>query len=760
MKRKSSRIFTAPMAKVLEGAKRAALLLALLLSTTVASATSFIKDVMLIGGSKSEVNDRKATYTAQGWTFIDYDLNKGCGSSSDYVYLLYKAEESSDDINQGYITDFYIREGKEPPSSLTYDGRLYNKASYDGGEWFVSHYGDLNSNCGSGSAYIFLYYTKDFFPDNRAVTSITFNTSSSGAVVWNGNGDPADLNKGCGSGTPYIYMHITTAATKAEYRLTENTGDVTLHDGTILTGTGGAYTHVCIADGATVTLSGITLNGNNWGSTPWAGITCLGDATLILAEGTTNNVTNEMRFHRDYPGIFVPEGKTLTIQGEGALNVQGVNAAGIGGGNKMNCGNIVIAGGTINAIGNGGAAGIGSGLYASCGDITITNGITKVVATCNSVAEPIGTGYQSTCGTVTIDPNLDDKTEGKTRTLYSRRPIEAPEGLKAEAYAFKSKTRWYYQEEGWDDELHEIHVGFNGKDVYFKGLDDLLPDSWVKGTLSDDGQRVTIPVNQYMGSVIYWDSGFSDHYYITGVDEESNLVDLVLNYDTETFTFTTDQTMVLNNDRWTLAPCYYYTDIVITKTPDVAATPADPKVTTVEFTDTYYPKIRLNIPMTDTEGNPILTDKLYYTIWYEKDGTKKQWTVLASDYEDVDEDMVEIPYNFDDHYDIYQGGNIVYLNPIDGDYASWTDVGVQSIYYGGGKRNTSNICWMITTGIQGIKDEGFLNESSGKAERRIKNDNAVYDLAGRKVSHSLTLSPSHPLPRGIYIMNGKKVVMK
>ena len=56
-----------------------------------ARATTFVKDLMVIGGTTSEVNDLKTTLTGQGWSVIDYDLNKGCGSSTDYIYLLYKA---------------------------------------------------------------------------------------------------------------------------------------------------------------------------------------------------------------------------------------------------------------------------------------------------------------------------------------------------------------------------------------------------------------------------------------------------------------------------------------------------------------------------------------------------------------------------------------------------------------------------------------------------------------------------------------------
>ncbi|GEM_PF-1589302 len=183
---------------------------AALLAAIPARATTFIKDVMLIGGTRAETSTLRSSLAAQGWTFINYDLNKGCGSSSDYVYLLYKAEENTDGVNWGYITDFIIHEEKNPPSTLTHNGRLYYKAPYDGGDWFVSHYGDLNSN--SSGAYIYLYYTKAHFPDNRAVTSITINATSSGAVGWDGNSSsPADLNKGCGSDTPYIYMHFTTA---------------------------------------------------------------------------------------------------------------------------------------------------------------------------------------------------------------------------------------------------------------------------------------------------------------------------------------------------------------------------------------------------------------------------------------------------------------------------------------------------------------------------------------------------------------------
>jgi hypothetical protein len=125
-------------------------------------------------------------------------------------------------------------------------------------------------------------------------------------------------------------------------------------------------------------------------------------------------------FNSGYPGIFVPQYKTLTITGNGTLYADGhENAAGIGSGRNdvatyKDCGNIVIQGGTVWATGGRSAAAIGSGASiiftqydpgtpSSCGDITIRNSVTHIYATKGSGAESIGKGQYSNCGTVTIE---------------------------------------------------------------------------------------------------------------------------------------------------------------------------------------------------------------------------------------------------------------------------------------------------------------------------------------------------------------------
>lgn len=535
---------------------RIALLFVMLFLSLTATANEFIKDVMVIGGSSKDVDMVLNPLKSEGWTFIDYDLNNGCGKETDYIYLLYKADNNSNSYNNGYISDFYISDAEGiAPDTRTIDGRIYHIVPYDGSFYFTDEKrkGELNSHAGGKT--IHLYYTKEPFADNRAVSSITFNETSSGAVVWNGNGKPADLNAGCGEGTDYIYMHITTAtiqprnisvagldtievvgrnirvqgwaydpdapsdpqsiivdvkrADGSDYKtsvistnvlradvndkysingkhgfndtisipnsgtytvtiyaqdptgdgktqagttqtitisslvtLTAESTEVILLDGDTLTGKGGDYTRVKIAAGATVTLSGADITAairsrvfdEIWDfmgckDYAWSGITCLGDATIILADSTENYI--DAGCYR-YAGIQAgPAGTTLTIRGDGYLKVRGgVDGAAIGSTgtgelldeNGFNlepgtCGDIVIEGGQIyantrltfnlrtkyyiyeNVVQTGHAATIGSGYEGKCGNITINGGN---IDARSDVAAVIGCGRSAHCGDITI----------------------------------------------------------------------------------------------------------------------------------------------------------------------------------------------------------------------------------------------------------------------------------------------------------------------------------------------------------------------
>ena len=178
-------------------------------------------------------------------------------------------------------------------------------------------------------------------------------------------------------------------------------------DGDILTGTLDATQKykLSIADNATITLMDVTIVGGDDFDCQWAGINCVGSATIILKG--TNSVKG---CFYGYPGIHVPENKTLTIKGTDSDKLTAIgddNGAGIGSGSgyysgfPVSCGNIVINGGDITATGGNNSAGIGCGGKSDCGDITINGGI--VTATGKGNAAGIGSGDESsTCGKIII----------------------------------------------------------------------------------------------------------------------------------------------------------------------------------------------------------------------------------------------------------------------------------------------------------------------------------------------------------------------
>jgi hypothetical protein len=206
------------------------------------------------------------------------------------------------------------------------------------------------------------------------------------------------------------------------------TADYTMQDGDILSGILlGKYaisTASTAANGAaiTVTLDGVDINHHYPIPIHVPGINCQGNTNLVLADGSKNYVKALGSCHA---GIFIPKDRTLTISGDGSLTAVGRGTdsgdrggAGIGGYNNQDGGNIVIAGGIINAQGGWFAAGIGSG-YAdkrpnTSGAITISGG--NVTATGGEFAAGIGTGYandkQNQCGNITISGGTVTATGG------------------------------------------------------------------------------------------------------------------------------------------------------------------------------------------------------------------------------------------------------------------------------------------------------------------------------------------------------------
>lgn len=314
-------------------------------------------------------------------------------------------------------------------------------------------------------------------------------------------------------------------------------------------------------------------------------------------------------------------------------------------------------------------------------------------------------------------------------------PIEVPDGLTTQACAFTAMAKEYSEDDSEDFEeyLAQVKVGVDGTDVYIQGFAQDMPEAWLKGTLDQVTGTVTIPANQYMGTVTYFTYTFD--YFATGVKiqqfgerVDTLLADIVLNMDPMSMTASTDQTIALNESPYDLEYYMLFNNVVIAPMADVAATPADPTVQTFKYARFTYADFV--IPATSTDGDPLITDKLYYVIWVEKNGAEEMLTLPAGDYSKLTEDMTEIPYDFDDDYDIYAGGNRVYLNFSDEEMVTWSKIGVQSIYRGGDAENKSNIAWYDLTDVWAAT--GVKNISTDAATTSV----AYYDLQGRRVDNN------------------------
>ncbi len=300
--------------------------------------------------------------------------------------------------------------------------------------------------------------------------------------------------------------------------------------------------------------------------------------------------------------------------------------------------------------------------------------------------------------------------------------ITPPADLQTETYVAILTTggdQVYYQ---------NVYVGFYGEDeVYMQGLAyNGVPESWVKGTLSE-GMFVNIP-RCLLGSFDYM--GVTYNYRFNGT----------------TFIYTA------SNGQF-YAPAGYsitggigsevYATATLKRLVEKAAVPATPTLSFgPSFNGSTY-VTEMTIPLVDVDGDPLVSDKLSYMLFYEKDGVVSPLTFTKDKYKRLSEDMTEIPYNFTDRYDIdnYE----IWMNQGEAELQTWTRLGLQSIYRGGDEENKSEIAWFDLAAYWGFSGIDDITQS------KASSSDAIYNLNGQ-----LLQNPQ----KGINIIGGKKVVVK
>ena len=329
-------------------------------------------------------------------------------------------------------------------------------------------------------------------------------------------------------------------------------------------------------------------------------------------------------------------------------------------------------------------------------------------------------------------------------TYVDEMPVTPPAGLETETYSMENQTYG-----------HLMRVGFYGPDVYMQNVtESKLTNSWMKGTR--EGNKVIFPaqVAGVGGSFIYYFCGINGERVEDGYggytwNYEWPAGDLVFDYDEETGTLISDQTLLLttsleaNDGRGEifhmprLSPYEEY-----------AGTPRDPKVTAYVPYGNVLSIFMFEVPLRDTEGHFMDPSKLSWQLYVDDD---EPYTLYRDEYKYLPEDIDEVPYLYatateNEYYsrsNIYEKAYGIYIYQF-----GFDRFGIQSIYRGGGEEHRSNISYWNFN-----ETDGISFSSSPKGE-----ESHAYDLSGRKIVNSKWSNGT--LSKGIYIVNGKKVVIK
>lgn len=349
--------------------------------------------------------------------------------------------------------------------------------------------------------------------------------------------------------------------------------------------------------------------------------------------------------------------------------------------------------------------------------------------------------------------------------------------------------------QGWDNTytteqsgMADIVFAEDGETVYLRDVVyEVASDVWVKGTLSADGTKITVPLDQYLywdeneerGMVIKWinssvatftDPSTGEVVPIINVGPDFDVTEATYTIDNEAGTITLDGTTgdinaefpsnfaatglgVVYNDNFSFCALDFGTTYNEFKLQP--AVPADPILYEDSWFDSGeedgYSCFDFKMLNEDVDGNFIDPAYMAYSIFTDDD---VPFTFLADTYSnDLTEDMTDIPYSiYSSGYD-FNDSRIYFYRTNAGDNPMFTQrIGIQ-VHYDvpaltkDGEttivRNSSNIVyWDLPTAITEID-----------ATPTTTGDNAYYNMMGQRFTGG-------NLPAGIYIHNGKKIVVK
>ncbi len=256
-------------------------------------------------------------------------------------------------------------------------------------------------------------------------------------------------------------------------------------------------------------------------------------------------------------------------------------------------------------------------------------------------------GEKRVVGLVDADGKFTGSAEGDiVWSVFDEILPTPPAGMETAKYLCSAENNWG------DKSNRIVEIGTSGDQLWIKGLYGYFSDSWIKGLIN--GDKVTVATDQYLG--IYTTEMY--YYFFQAADYEEYVNDwgepdvrfipeteVILTKEGDKYT--ADKAMLMTFGMKTANPGMPAgsTLLNVTFTPyeEAPATPANPSI---EFVGDYYApygrSININIPATDTDGNFINPDNMYYNIFINDE----LFTFTPETYPVLESPLTDIPYNF------------------------------------------------------------------------------------------------------------------
>lgn len=338
--------------------------------------------------------------------------------------------------------------------------------------------------------------------------------------------------------------------------------------------------------------------------------------------------------------------------------------------------------------------------------------------------------------------------------------VELPAGVETQVYTFEAN--------GYDGTAfkYNVNVGVDGNDIYMQGLFSDVPQSWIKGTRN--GNSVTFAQDQFIGNVAGRPNYMAGAF--TNAEGKKEICDFVLNYDEASDTYTNSTEYLVQNT--TKGVIYYvqaFNNIVITRDANDGAytIPYNQGFETQAAFSEFTVINANNDSRTWTYGGTIAQNATYQ---WSTTSAADDWLITpalimepeveyefgidakASGYPERFEVMIGteptveamtttiIPATVVEGYDVSHltGRFTVPASKADGKY-----------YIGIHATSDADQFTLTIDNISVVEAEpSAINAINAEKVQ----DNNYYDLMGRKMDASA-------LPAGIYIHNGKKVII-